>query len=111
MAGLVRVIDDSAEEYLHGQLRSARQALVYLGETFGRPFPEPLGRWQDADNSDLWVTPGETRAQIIGFYQRAWDHADATIKELAIDAPGHARWWPRPDVKLSTSWSMSWATP
>jgi hypothetical protein len=72
----------------------------YFGEVFGRPFPEPLGRWQDADGSDLWVTSGETREQIIDFYQRAWGHADATIEELPIDAPGHVPWWSRPDVKL-----------
>ncbi|MET7709035.1 DinB family protein [Micromonospora sp. NPDC005413] len=72
----------------------------YLGEIFDRPFPEPLPRWQDSDGSDLWVSPDETREQIIGFYRRAWDHADATIKELPIDAPGHVPWWPRPDVKL-----------
>jgi hypothetical protein len=72
----------------------------YFGEVFGRPFPEPLGRWQDADGRDLWVTPGETREQIIDFYQRAWGHADATIEELPIDAPGHVPWWSRPDVKL-----------
>jgi len=72
----------------------------YFGEVFGRPYPEPLGRWQDADGSDLWVTPDETREQIIDFYQGAWGHADATIKELPIDAPGHVPWWSRPDVKL-----------
>jgi hypothetical protein len=72
----------------------------YLGEIFGRPFPEPLPRWQDSDGSDLWVTQDETREQIVGFYRRAGDHADATIKELPIDAPGHVPWWPRPDVKL-----------
>jgi hypothetical protein len=132
---LVSVIDDFAKDYLHGQLRSTRQALVwkldglseydvrrpltatgtnllglvkhlatwearYLGEIFDRPFPEPLPRWQDADGSDLWVTPDESREQTIGFYQRAWDHADATINELPIDARGHVPWWPRPDVKL-----------
>ena len=74
----------------------------YFGEVFGRSFPVALGRWQDADGSDLWVTPGETREQIIDFYQRAWVHADATIKELPVDAPGHVPWWPRPDVKLFT---------
>ena len=72
----------------------------YFGEVFGRSFPVPLGRWQDADGSDLWVTPGETREQIIDFYQRASGHADATIKELPIDAPGHVPWWSRPEVKL-----------
>ena len=52
------------------------------------------------DGSDLWATADETREQIIGFYRRAWEHSDATIGALAIDAPGHVPWWPRPDVKL-----------
>lgn len=72
----------------------------YLGEIFDRPFPEPLPRWEDSDGSDLWVTEAESREQILGFYRRAWVHADATINELPIDAPGHVPWWPRPDVKL-----------
>jgi hypothetical protein len=72
----------------------------YFGEVFGRPFPEPLGRWQDADGSDLWVIPAETREQIVDFYQRAWGHADATINELPMDSRGHVPWWSRPDVKL-----------
>ena len=74
----------------------------YLGEIFNRPFPEPLPRWQDSDGSDLWVTEGESREQIIGFYRRAWEHADGTMAALPIDAPGHVPWWPRPDVKLSS---------
>ncbi len=74
----------------------------YLGEIFGRPFPDPLPRWQDSDGSDLWVTPDETRDQIIDFYRRAWDHADATIRELPLDAKGHVPWWPRPHVTLFT---------
>ena len=137
MASSCPVIDEFAKDYLHGQLRSTRQALVwkldglseydvrrpltatgtnllglvkhlatleawYFGEVLGRPFPEPLGRWQDADGSDLWVTTDETREQIIAFYHGAWAHADATIKELPIDAPGHVPWWSRPDVKLFT---------
>lgn len=72
----------------------------YLGEIFDRPFPEPLPRWQDSDGSDLWAAQDETREQIVGFYRRAWEHADATINELPINAPGHVPWWPRPDVKL-----------
>ena len=50
--------------------------------------------------SDMWATEHETRDQIIERYRRAWEHADATIDELPIDAPGHVPWWPRPDVKL-----------
>ncbi|MEV4346744.1 DinB family protein [Actinoplanes sp. NPDC049596] len=72
----------------------------YLGEVFGRPFPEPLPRWQDSDGSDFWATPTESRAQILGFYRRAATHADATITALPLDAPGHVPWWPRPDVRL-----------
>lgn len=72
----------------------------YLGEVFNRPFPEPLPRWQDSDGSDLWVTEGESREQIIDFYRRARDHADATIRTLRLDAPGHVPWWPQPGVRL-----------
>jgi uncharacterized protein DUF664 len=72
----------------------------YFGDVFGRPFPKPLGRWQDADGSDLWVRPDESREQIIDFYHDAWGHADATITELPIDAPGQVPWWSRPDVTL-----------
>jgi hypothetical protein len=74
----------------------------YFGEVFGRPFPEPLPRWDDdtKDGTDLWATEDETREDIIGFYRRVWEHSDATINALPIDAPGNVPWWPRPDVKL-----------
>ncbi|WP_416873971.1 DinB family protein [Kitasatospora sp. SC0581] len=68
----------------------------YFGEVFDRPSPEPLPRWQDSDGSDLWATEDETREQITGFYQRTWEHSDATINELPLDAPGHVPWWPEP---------------
>ncbi|WP_330285588.1 DinB family protein [Streptomyces sp. NBC_00576] len=68
----------------------------YFGEVFDRPSPEPLSRWQDSDGSDHWVTEDETRAQVIGFYRRTWEHSDASINELPLDAPGHVPWWPEP---------------
>jgi hypothetical protein len=68
----------------------------YFGEVFDRPSPEPLSRWQDHDGSDQWATEDETRDQIIGFYRRTWEHSDATINELPLDAPGHVPWWPEP---------------
>ncbi|MEV0578070.1 DinB family protein [Streptomyces sp. NPDC050392] len=68
----------------------------YFGEVFDRPSPEPLSRWQDSDGSDQWATEDETRDQIIAFYRRTWEHSDATINELALDAPGHVPWWPEP---------------
>ncbi|WUD77669.1 DinB family protein [Streptomyces sp. NBC_00510] len=68
----------------------------YFGEVFDRPSPEPLPQWQDSNGSDLWATEDETRDQIIGFYRRTWEHSDATINELPLDAPGHVPWWPEP---------------
>ena len=68
----------------------------YFGEVFDRPSPEPLSRWQDHDGSDQWAAEDESRDQIIAFYRRAWEHSDATIDELALDAPGHVPWWPEP---------------
>ncbi|MEL3945364.1 DinB family protein [Streptomyces sp. LNU-CPARS28] len=68
----------------------------YFGEVFHRPSPEALCRWQDHDGSDQWATEDETREQIIAFYRRTWEHSDATINELPLDAPGHVPWWPEP---------------
>jgi uncharacterized damage-inducible protein DinB len=70
--------------------------LGYFGEAFGRPFPEPMP-WYDEGaepNADMWATAEETRDQIVGFYHRAWAHADATIAALPLDATGLVRWWP-----------------
>lgn len=131
------MIDEFAKAYLHDDLRSAREVLVwkldglseydarrpltgtgtnllglvkhvaywsarYFGEVFDRPFPDPIARWDDpaATRDELWVAQDETREQVIGLYRRVWEHADATIEALAIDAPGFVPWWPRPDVKL-----------
>jgi uncharacterized damage-inducible protein DinB len=68
----------------------------YFGDTFGRPFPDPPA-WADFDdaepNADMWATPDQSREDIIGLYRRAWEHADATITELSLDAPGRVPWW------------------
>ena len=63
----------------------------YFGEVFDRPFPEPLPRWDDDSErgTDMWATEHETRAEIVDRYRRVWNHSDATINALAIDAPGH----------------------
>jgi hypothetical protein len=67
----------------------------YFGEVFGRPFPEPLPRWDDeaANDAAFWATEHETRDEIVGLYLRVWQHTDATINALAIDAPGYVPWW------------------
>ena len=68
----------------------------YLGDTFGRPFSEPLP-WIDEDaepNADMWATPEESRADIVGLYHRVWANSDATIEALPLDALGQVPWWP-----------------
>ncbi|GIF02099.1 DinB family protein [Paractinoplanes rishiriensis] len=68
----------------------------YFGECFGRPFPEPLP-WmaEDAEpNADMWATEDESRDHIVALYHRAWDHAEATIAALPLDATGEVPWWP-----------------
>ncbi|XVS65511.1 DinB family protein [Actinosynnema sp. CA-299493] len=74
----------------------------YFGEVFGRPFPEPVARWDDPERrgADMWATEHETREEITGRYRRACAHSDATITALAVDSSGHVPWWPRPDVML-----------
>ena len=78
----------------------------YLGETFGRPFHEPLP-WFDEGaepNADLWATAEESREGIVDLYRRVWVHSDATIESLPLEAIGHVAWWPpeRREVTLHT---------
>ncbi|MDQ3628902.1 MAG: DinB family protein [Actinomycetota bacterium] len=78
--------------------------LEYFGDTFRRQNDEPLPWFEDdaEPNADMWATSDETREQIVGLYQRAWTHSDATIDALALDAIGHVPWWPddRSEVTL-----------
>lgn len=74
----------------------------YFGDTFGRPFTGPLP-WDESDPvSDLYATPGESRDFITGLYRQAWEHAEATIDSLDLDAVGRVPWWPpeRAEVTL-----------
>ena len=68
----------------------------YFGLVFDRPFPEALPWLAEGaeDNADMWATAQETREAIIGIYNRAWEHADATIAALGLDAAGRVPWWP-----------------
>ncbi|WP_461034991.1 DinB family protein [Streptomyces mayteni] len=73
--------------------------LGYFGETFDRPYfvagPPPAWYGEGAElNADMWATAEESREEIVGFYRRAWQHADATIEALPLDAVGHVPWWP-----------------
>ncbi|MCP2030114.1 putative damage-inducible protein DinB [Okibacterium sp. HSC-33S16] len=68
----------------------------YLGDSFNRPYPEPVP-WlaEDAEpNADMWATADESRQSVVDFYRRVWAHSDATITALDLDALGSVAWWP-----------------
>ena len=66
----------------------------YLGEVFGRPFPDPVP-WDEADpDTDMWATAEESREELIALYRRVWAHGDATVAALDLDATGSVPWWP-----------------
>lgn len=68
----------------------------YFGAVFDRPFDEPMpwiGPGTDP-NADMWATADETRERIVDLYRRVWDHADATIDGLGLEAVGRVPWWP-----------------
>ena len=75
----------------------------YLGEVFGRPFPEPTP-WIDDDaepNADMFATAQESIDDIVAFYRRVWVHSDATLTELPLDTQGEVPWW-QPDQRVVT---------
>lgn len=76
----------------------------YLGESFDRPAPETLSWIEDGsiwDGADMWATAEESSDAIIGLYRRACAHADQTIEDLDLDAPGSVAHWP-PDRRHTT---------
>jgi uncharacterized damage-inducible protein DinB len=76
----------------------------YLGDTFGRPFPEQFRAFgPDAEpNADMWATAEESRDQILDLYRRVWAHSDETVDTMPLDATGQVPWWPaeRAEVTL-----------
>ncbi len=69
----------------------------YFGLTFGRPFPAELSWILDPDldpHFDMFAAAGESVDQIMASYRQMWSSADATIQDLALDAPGEVPWWP-----------------
>jgi len=41
----------------------------------------------------MWATADESIDDIVGLYRRVWEHSDATVAVLALDAPGEVAWW------------------
>ncbi len=80
----------------------------YLGDCVGRPSLIRLPWVEDGsiwDGADMWATPGDSRADLIGFYQSAWHHCDESISELGLTAPAHVPWW-REGNRDSTSGTL-----
>ena len=74
----------------------ASVAVGYFGDTFGRPFDEPMP-WLDEgaeQNADMWVPAEESREFVLDLWHRAWAHADATIEQYDLDTVGRVPWWP-----------------
>jgi hypothetical protein len=70
----------------------------YLGDCLGRPAPIRLPWVEDGsiwESTDMWATPGESRADLTGLYRSAWRHSDESIGELGLTAPAHVPWWPK----------------
>lgn len=67
----------------------------YLGDCFGRPFPEKFPWFADdaEDNADMWATADQSRDDIVGLYHRVWEHSDETVRRLELDALGEVPWW------------------
>ncbi len=68
--------------------------MAYFGETFGRPCQDRLPFDDPDPYADMFAAPGQSREFITGLYQKAWAHADGTIKTLPLTAVGHVPWWP-----------------
>lgn len=75
----------------------------YFGNTFGRPWPEPMPWFaEDAEiNDDMFATPDETAEWILDFYRRSWVHATQTFESTALNDTGTVPWWP-PDRRHPT---------
>lgn len=69
--------------------------LNYFGRVFSRPFPDPP-RWSTADAlpaEDMYAAADESVDDVVEFYGRVREFADATITSLPLDAPGVVPWW------------------
>ena len=78
----------------------------YLGDTFGRPFPEPLPWLTTTPRTTPTCSrpPRRPARRSSTSYHRVWAHSDATIDALDARRRGTVPWWPaeRNPVTLHT---------
>jgi uncharacterized damage-inducible protein DinB len=72
----------------------------YFGETFGRPFPDPLPFDDEDPQADLFARADEPSESVREFYRASWRHAQETFDELDLEATGAVPWWSEPEVTL-----------
>ena len=77
---------------------SAACELGYFGETFARPSELQLP-WEvegvgPEDNEDMFATEDESMADVLAWSRACFDHDDATIGALPLEAEGRVAWWP-----------------
>jgi len=68
----------------------------YLGDVFGRPFPESFPWFADdaEPNADMWATSDQSREYIHDQYARVAAHSTETVITLGLDGEGVVPWWP-----------------
>jgi hypothetical protein len=82
---------------------------IYLGASFGRPAPEILAPWDESEpNAEMWARPDESSESIIRLYQRACAHADRTIAERELDAPGSVAHWDQDERQTTLGAILVW---
>lgn len=69
--------------------------LGYFTEVFGRDPGWDLPWFSDGaePDADLWVTPAESRQDILALHHHSARASDATITDLDLDSPGEVPWW------------------
>jgi hypothetical protein len=108
-AGLLSCLDDLDEYDLRRPLTPSGTNLLglakhltgvesaYLGEAFGRPPPEVLPWVEDGsiwEGADMWARSEEGSQDLLALYRRVCRHADETVGDLDLDAPGYVAHWP-----------------
>lgn len=46
------------------------------------------------DDEDMFATEDESMADVLAWSRACFDHADATIEALPLEAEGRVAWWP-----------------
>ncbi|MEV0892871.1 DinB family protein [Promicromonospora sp. NPDC050262] len=77
----------------------------YLGECFGRPWPNQAELvsqedWEKDPQADWYATADESVASVVDLYRRAWAFCDETVETLPLGTVGRVPWWKNGEVTL-----------